>query len=457
MANKYLDTPSSNTAVAEPDHTGDVPTAGHKAPAAKKGGTRRSSRSSEKEAASAKSAGRTSGDVEKELEALKVEEFRYHRTVDNVTTAVMMVDRDFIVTYVNEATRQLLTKNAAEFRKVWPNFDNQHIVGSCIDIFHKNPSYQRRLLSDPKNVPHHADISVGPLKFSLSVNGTFDLEGNYTGNVLEWANVTELRVAQGQVAAVNVSMVTSQYELDGTVVTANENFLKIMGYRLDEIIGRPQTLFVSEHDRNSSEYRDLWARLNRGESQTVECKRIAKSGKEIWFQASYTAILDEGGRPMKVVEFATDITAQKLQNANYEGQIAAIGRTQSVVEFRLDGTVLTANDNFLKILGYTLAEVKDKPHAMFLGERYRHSNEYRDFWADLNRGEPQVGEFQRITRSGAEIWIQATYNPILDLNGKPFKHTFHDSSFYPFTQSSSHGGDRYAFIDKNAHLFFSEK
>jgi len=114
---------------------------------------------------------------------------------------------------------------------------------------------------------------------------------------------------------------------------------------------------------------------------------------------SYTAILDEGGRPMKVVEFATDVTAQKLQNADYEGQIAAIGKSQGVVEFRLDGTILTANDNFLKMAGYTLSEIKDKPHAMFVSERYRNSNEYRDFWAALNRGEPQMGEFQRLAKA----------------------------------------------------------
>lgn len=395
--------------------------AGNNAPAPKKSATGRTSRIPEKPAAPAKSAGRSSKDVEKELEALKVEEFRFHRTVDNVTTAVMMVDRDFIVTYVNEATRQLLAKNAAEFRKVWPNFDNQHIVGSCIDIFHKNPSYQRRMLADPKNLPHRADISVGPLKFSLAVNGTFDLAGNYTGNVLEWANVTDLRVAQGQVAAINASMATSQYELDGTVVTANENFLKVMGYRLDEIVGRPHTLFVSENDRNSSEYRDLWARLNRGESQTVECKRIDKGGKEIWLQSSYTAILDESGRPMKVVEFATDVTAQKLQNADYEGQIAAIGKSQAVVEFRLDGTVLAANDNFLALTGYTMAEIKDKPHALFVKDKYRNSSEYREFWARLNRGEYQAGEFQRVAKGGREIWLQSSYNPIQDLNGKAFK------------------------------------
>jgi methyl-accepting chemotaxis protein len=403
MASKTLDEASAG--VAEAEHGGAGKAEAVKAPAARKSeGTGRSAR-----------AARSSRETDKDEAA------RFRRIVDNVTTAVMIVDRDFIVTYVNEATKQLLSINAAEFRKVWPNFDGKDIVGTCIDIFHKDPSYQRRMLADPKNLPHRADISVGRLKFSLCVNGVFDADGQYTGNVLEWANVTELRVAQGQVAAINASMATSQYELDGTVVTANEAFLKTMGYALDEIAGRNHSLFVAEAEQNSAEYRDLWARLRRGESQTVSCKRMAKGGKEIWLQAAYTAILDESGRPMKVVEFATDVTAQRLQNADYEGQIEAIGKSNAVVEFQLDATILTANENFLRLMGYTLAEVKGRAHNMFVDDEEKHSEKYREFWASLKRGEYQTGEFRRIGRGGKEVWIRASYNPIFDLNGQPFK------------------------------------
>ncbi len=415
MAHKNLDGHASNVAVAEPEHSETAHTEGAKAHASKGAAPGRGSKGPG-------AAGRSTREAEKhELEGLRNEVFRFHRIVDKVTTAVMMVDRDFIVTYVNESTRQLLSQNAGEFRKVWPNFDGKDIVGTCIDIFHKNPSYQRKLLSDPKILPHRADISVGNLKFSLCVNGTFDSAGNYTGNVLEWANVTELRVAQGQVAAINASMATSQFELDGTVVTANQVFLKTMGYQLNEIVGRNHNMFVAEADRNSLEYRELWKGLNRGESQTVECKRLAKGDKEIWLQASYTAILDESGRPMKVVEFATDVTAQKMQNADYEGQIAAIGKSNAVIEFLPDGTIVAANDNFLKLMGYSLADVKGRNHSMFVCEDDKHSGEYREFWASLGRGEYQSGEFKRLGKRGKEVWIQASYNPILDLNGKPIK------------------------------------
>jgi methyl-accepting chemotaxis protein len=415
MAHKNLDDQASNVAVAQPRHGGEGNSEGAKSHRAK-------GNSPVKGSKGPVAPGRSTREAEKhELAGLKDEAFRFQRIVDNITTAVMIADRDFIVNYVNEATKQLLSQNAAEFRKVWPNFDGKDIVGTCIDTFHKNPSYQRKLLADPKNLPHRADISIGRLKFSLCINGVFDSAGNYTGNVLELANVTELRVAQGQVAAINASMATSQFELDGTVVTANDAFLKSMGYQLDEIVGRNHSMFVAEEDRNSPEYRELWIRLNRGEGQTVECKRIAKGGREIWLQASYTAILDESGRPMKVVEFATDVTAHKLQNADYEGQIAAIGKSNAVIEFLPDGTILTANQNFLNLLGYTLAEVKGRNHSMFVDEAYKHSGEYRDFWASLGRGDYQAGEFKRIGKRGKEVWIQASYNPIFDLDGKPCK------------------------------------
>ena len=171
----------------------------------------------------------------------------------------------------------------------------------------------------------------------------------------------------------------------------------------------------------ASEYRNLWEKLARGEYDTGQYKRIAKGGREVWLQASYNPILDLNGRPMKVVEYATDITEQKLANANFEGQIAAINRAQAVIEYGLDGKVLTANDNFLKALGYTLDEIRGQHHSMFVEAAYRQSPEYRAFWDSLGRGEFDAGQYKRIGKGGREVWIQASYNPILDLNGKPVK------------------------------------
>ena len=225
----------------------------------------------------------------------------------------------------------------------------------------------------------------------------------------------------GMIAAIGRAQAVIAFNLDGTVVTANENFLKTLGYSLGEIQGKHHSMFVEPAMRDSAAYREFWANLNRGEYQAAEYKRIGKGGKEVWILASYNPILNEKGKPFKVVKFATDVTQQKLRTADLAGQIAAIGKSQAVIEFNMDGSVLTANENFLKALGYSLDEIQGKRHSMFVDASERDGAAYREFWANLNAGRYQAGEFKRIGKGGREIWIQASYNPILDLNGKPFK------------------------------------
>ena len=238
-------------------------------------------------------------------------------------------------------------------------------------------------------------------------------------------DVTEqkLRTAEfeGQIQAVGKAQAVIEFNLDGTIITANDNFLNALGYTLEEIQGQHHRMFVEESFRASVEYRQFWEALNRGEYQAGEYKRIGKGGKEVWIQASYNPILDLNGKPFKVVKYATEVTEQKLQTADFEGQIQAVSKAQAVIEFNLDGTIITANDNFLNALGYTLKEVQGQHHRMFVEESFRASVEYRQFWEALNRGEYQAAEYKRIGKGGKEVWIQASYNPILDLNGKPFK------------------------------------
>ena len=231
----------------------------------------------------------------------------------------------------------------------------------------------------------------------------------------------ELSELQATVAAIGKSQAVIEFATDGTILTANDNFLATLGYALAEIEGRHHRMFVEPAYQNSSEYADFWARLQRGEYQAGEYKRLAKGGREVWIQASYNPIFGADGRPSKVVKFATDITTAKMLAANNSGQIAAIGKSQAVIEFQMDGTILTANQNFLDTVGYSLDEIKGRHHRMFVETAYQNSSEYADFWARLNRGEYQAGEYRRIGKGGKEVWIQASYNPILDLNGKPAK------------------------------------
>ena len=258
-----------------------------------------------------------------------------------------------------------------------------------------------------------------------SYNPILDLNGKPFKVVKYATDVTEQKLQaadfEGQIAAVGKAQAVIEFNLDGTIITANDNFLNALGYTLAEVQGQHHRMFVEESFRTSIEYRQFWEALNCGEYQAGEYKRIGKGGKEVWIQASYNPILDLNGKPFKVVKYATDVTEQKLQAADFEGQIAAVGKAQAVIEFNLDGTIITANDNFLNALGYTLAEVRGQHHRMFVEESFRTSIEYRQFWEALNRGEYQAGEYKRIGKGGKEVWIQASYNPILDLNGKPFK------------------------------------
>lgn len=225
----------------------------------------------------------------------------------------------------------------------------------------------------------------------------------------------------GKLAAIDRSQAVIEFDLEGNILTANENFLEATGYRLEEIKGQHHRIFADPEYAKSEEYRKFWQKLGRGDFDSGEYKRVTKDGSIIWIQATYNPILDSDGKPVKIVKFATDITESKLKNAEYEGKIDAISKSQAMIEFNLDGTIITANDNFLQTLGYSLPEIQGKHHQMFATPEYASSEEYQLFWQKLRQGEFDSGQYKRLGKDGKEIWIQASYNPILDTEGKPFK------------------------------------
>ncbi len=260
---------------------------------------------------------------------------------------------------------------------------------------------------------------------NASYNPIFD-ENNKPYKVIKFAtNITESKMRnaeyEGKVTAISRAQAVIEFNLDGTIIYANENFLNALEYDESEVKGKHHRIFCDPEYAKSKEYKEFWARLGRGEFETAEYKRISKSGKEIWINASYNPIFDMNGKPFKVVKFATDITASKVKNAEYEGKINAISKAQGVIEFTLDGKILSANDNFLNAMGYSLGEIQGKHHKIFCEPHYANSSEYKDFWSKLNRGEFDTGRYMRFGSGGKKIWIQATYNPILDANQKPYK------------------------------------
>jgi methyl-accepting chemotaxis protein len=222
-------------------------------------------------------------------------------------------------------------------------------------------------------------------------------------------------------AALSASQAMIEFELDGTIITANANFLAAMGYGLAEIAGRHHRIFVEPADANAPAYLQFWDRLRQGTFQAAEYKRIGKNGKEVWIQASYNPVFDAAGKPVKIIKIATDVTAQKLINADHIGQMAAISKSQAVIEFNLDGTILTANDNFCAAMGYRADEIVGRHHRMFVQPDVAGGADYRAFWERLGHGQFEAAEYMRLGKGGKEVWIQASYNPIMDMNGRPYK------------------------------------
>ena len=226
---------------------------------------------------------------------------------------------------------------------------------------------------------------------------------------------------EGKVTAIARAQAVIEFDLEGTILAANKNFLDAMGYTLDEVKGQHHRIFCDPEYARSPAYKQLWQKLGRGEYEGGEYKRLAKGGREVWIQATYNPIFDLSGHPVKVVKFATDVTAAKMKAVDWEGKVTAIGRAQAVIEFDLQGHILWANDNFLKTVDYTLDEIRGKHHRMFCAPGQAQTEAYAEFWHKLGRGEFDAGEYKRVGKGGREIWLQATYNPIFDMEGRPIK------------------------------------
>jgi methyl-accepting chemotaxis protein len=232
---------------------------------------------------------------------------------------------------------------------------------------------------------------------------------------------SRIRDLNAKLDALERSHAVIEFSPDGTILSANPAFLAAMGYSAAEIVGQHHSLFVDAAERTTPAYATFWETLRRGEFVQAQFKRLAKGGREVWLEATYNPVLGRDGRTARVVKLATDITARKREEADRAGQIAAIDKSQAVIAFDLDGTILDANANFLQVLGYAREDIVGRHHSMFVEQAYRSSPDYAAFWAALRRGEYQSDRFKRIAKGGREVWIQASYNPIMGPDGRPYK------------------------------------
>lgn len=234
-------------------------------------------------------------------------------------------------------------------------------------------------------------------------------------------NKASKRELKARLDAIDRAQALVEFQLDGTIVDANDNFLEIMGYTRAQVVGAHHRIFVSEDERESVTYREFWTTLARGEKQSGIFQRFTRSGQEKWIRGDYSPVFDRRGRPRNVIKHARDVTVEQNENADMQGRLDAIGRSEAVVSFSLDGIILDANENFLKTVGYRADELIGQHHRMLVDPIERESQSYREFWKHLQSGEFHQGVFRRIHKSGRDVWIQANYNPIFDRAGRIVK------------------------------------
>ncbi|MFM5846533.1 methyl-accepting chemotaxis protein [Aeromonas veronii] len=228
----------------------------------------------------------------------------------------------------------------------------------------------------------------------------------------------QLLEQQGFFDAVHGSVATITFTPDGTVLAANDLFLNVVGFSAPEVIGQHHRIFCDKLYAQSSDYQQFWADLKQGRSRTGVFQRFNKRGEAIWLEATYFPVKLRGV-VTKVIKIAADITEHHLQLLSQQAVVAALDRSLAVIEFTPGGEVIAANGNFLHTMGYTLAQVQGKHHRIFCDDHFYQENPH--FWDELGRGQFKSGLFCRQNSHGSKVWLEATYNPILDEHRKVVK------------------------------------
>ncbi len=230
-----------------------------------------------------------------------------------------------------------------------------------------------------------------------------------------------LEEQQRVMEALDRSMASIEFRLDGTIVRANGNFLQAMGYDAGELEGKHHRIFCENEYANGKDYEHFWHRLRNGEFFSGKIKRLKKGGEVIWLEATYNPIADTKGNIYKVIKFASDVTQATKDNAEQAEKMNAVDANMATIEFNLDGTIITANDNFLDAVGYDLREIRGKHHKIFCDDTYASGEEYRKFWRELGQGKTKSGQFKRVKKDGSTMWLEASYTPVYSPDGKLYK------------------------------------
>ena len=356
-------------------------------------------------------------------EKIRVMETEARMNAVSTSNCVLEMSKDSLIDYVNNEFEKVLGYNASELlgrSESFIMFDED--IGSSAHL----ENWRKLREGQPVQAEFRRKGVAGrEVWFNATLSPVMGFDGLLNKVIVVARDVTAMKLEQldfeGKLKAIDRSQSVIEFDLTGKVLTANSNFLSLMGYSLDEVRGIHHSIFVDHEYSISTDYQLFWERLGRGEHMVGEFKRYTKDKKEIWLQATYNPVFDPRGNAIKIVKFATDITNNKLTSAEYQAKVEAMDRGQIVIEFDLEGNVLNANRNFLRAMGYTLKEVQGQHHSNFCTLDYAQSEEYRDHWINLNEGQLVSGRFRRVGKYNRTVWVQATYNPILDLNGQVTK------------------------------------
>ncbi|NSL54317.1 methyl-accepting chemotaxis protein [Uliginosibacterium aquaticum] len=230
---------------------------------------------------------------------------------------------------------------------------------------------------------------------------------------------TELSSLREIASALDRSVARIEFGSDGVIRSANSLFCQTMAYAASEVIGRHHQIFCEPAFANSDEYRDFWQRLRRGESFTGKFRRLRKDGATVWLEATYFPVSDAEGKVCKVIKIASDVTERVKAAEQSQALLDALNRSMAVIEFDMQGRIITANPPFLAVMGYRHDEITGQHHRIFCTASHAASAEYAEFWRALNSGRFFTGLVERVTKQGQTVWLEASYNPVLDEQGKP--------------------------------------
>ncbi|MCA0407270.1 MAG: methyl-accepting chemotaxis protein [Proteobacteria bacterium] len=337
-----------------------------------------------------------------------------------LSTAVIALDANLVIRSLNSAAEQLVAQHSVAFS----GRDAAGLIGASVDSLGVEIATSLRA---PQNLPKHIEWTQGDTVCSLALNAV-RIDGAICGYTLEFTDISALAHKARESAEelkvrteiMDMTSIVSYADLKGDILTVNQKFLEVSKYPRDELIGHGHN--TTRHpDMPKEVFKDMWATIGRGKIFRGVVKNRAKDGSPYYVDAVIAPFLGPNGKPRKYLGVRYDITEMEIERQNMRGLLAAINESYAYIEFDLGGNVLEANENFLKALGYQLAEVKGRHHRMFVEPSYAATHAYGQFWADLNAGRSVSDVFKRVAKNGTEVWIQAVYAPVKDETGRVLK------------------------------------